>query len=106
MDGAVFLPGRDGPIRSLGAGRAMKRLRRARLALWQWRHCRRADAAAPQDMEISNVAAEIDRLAAAAAAGSLSAAARLTDLAEDRVGIARRDLARTALDQLLKVKMQ
>jgi hypothetical protein len=52
---------------------------------------------AAQDVEIAANAAQVDRLAAAAIIGSLAARAQIKDLADDRVGRARREAAMSAM---------
>ena len=49
---------------------------------------------------IDGAAEYIGRLESAVRCGSLDAAARLTDIAADRVGVARRRMASEALDRL------
>jgi hypothetical protein len=50
--------------------------------------------------EIARIASEIGRLEIAAAIGSITAGARLSDMAADRLGLARRRLADEALGRL------
>jgi hypothetical protein len=50
--------------------------------------------------EIARLEGLIGRLEIAAMIGSVSAAGQLASMAEDRVGIARRNMAREALDRL------
>jgi hypothetical protein len=67
----------------------------------RWRH--RLPAPPPRDaeaVEIAKIEALIGRLEIATMIGSTTAAGRLVDLAEDRVGIARRRMAQEAIARL------
>jgi hypothetical protein len=82
---------------------------RLRLRLRRWLHRPHRERATPDPLAAERRTLDgwqlfLDALAGEALAGNMNAAVKLSDLAEDRIGEAKRRMARVALEELLAAR--